>query len=859
MTLPRLSTLGALKEGDLYIERPADHDLLAALERGEYAYVLSSRQTGKTSLMARTLRKLRYKGCRCAKVDLGGLGTGADPAAWYLGLAVEIAEQIGCPDSFAIDCFARAERRTPIQRFTRFLRELLAESPEPLVVFLDEIENFLKLPMRVTDDFLTAVRSLYNDRDREPSYRRLSFCLMGVCTPNELIRDERRTPFNVCRGIDLEDFNWEAIRAGFLPLLSEMHVDAETALRRIYEWSSGHPYLTHRLVEETYARCLDGSVLAPDLVDALVRELFLNKLSGEQENFLEAERRLCLGPAHRIHRRLVLYRSVLQGQGVAARGSDLVHLELRLTGLIREVRLPDAEPYLAIRNRIFASVFDQAWSPKIDPSKIDPSLWMTEQIERWTELGRKDAFVLRGEELFEARRWADAQNTLEPACREFLEASRRVDDRERALRMNSLLFMTLWASSASFLLLPLLLDYWQQRAYPGLSFIGSLYAIPFLLALPAGILTDRYQMRSSQVIVVGLGLRLLGAGILATDLYFQKFAVAAAAVLLMVIGQILLRPQAAVLLGLLYPRNDRRADSAFITFYLFVNIGALLGPLLGAAMFKQYGWIGAMGTMIGELAVALYGFAVSYSAFSKLSFPSRDESIEPPVSRRRRLQATILLFGTLLVFWSAFYGLGSPLRDALTAMRPLSFLAKNLETGSLLAQGISSEAITPLFVLILTPVLIGLLYILRRLKREPSLAMKLGVGASVMAALLIVLSQTPSIAQTGLLGLYFVLTISELLVVPASMSATSALSSARSMFSMMSANYLTAGAGALLADALLHPAPDEFALLAAMAGSVGVIWLLFRRDWGTIERGQSPSVVFSASASAVPEEEAARP
>src|SRR5262249_42336377 len=160
----------------------------------------------------------------------------------------------------------------------------------------------------------------------------------------------------------------------------------------------------------------------------------------------------------------------------------------------------------------------------------------------------------------------------------------------------------------------------------------------------AGVLTDRYRMSSAQVILVSLSLRLLGTCILAADLYFQKLLVAIAGIALIVIGQVLFRPQAAVLLGLLYPRPDRRADSGFIIFYLFVNGGALLGPLLGAAMFKQYGWMGAVGTLLLSHTIALYGFATSYAAFSKLSFPSREESSEAPVSHSRRWQAAGLLW-----------------------------------------------------------------------------------------------------------------------------------------------------------------------------------------------------------------------
>lgn len=54
--------LGALKETDNYIERPADADLLRSLQAGEPAYVLAARQTGKTYLLRRTQSKLMAQG-----------------------------------------------------------------------------------------------------------------------------------------------------------------------------------------------------------------------------------------------------------------------------------------------------------------------------------------------------------------------------------------------------------------------------------------------------------------------------------------------------------------------------------------------------------------------------------------------------------------------------------------------------------------------------------------------------------------------------------------------------------------------------------------------------------------------------
>jgi hypothetical protein len=57
-----------------YVERQADRDLFLALSRGEFCYILTSRQMGKSSLMARTASRLRAQGCYVALLDLTVLG-----------------------------------------------------------------------------------------------------------------------------------------------------------------------------------------------------------------------------------------------------------------------------------------------------------------------------------------------------------------------------------------------------------------------------------------------------------------------------------------------------------------------------------------------------------------------------------------------------------------------------------------------------------------------------------------------------------------------------------------------------------------------------------------------------------------
>src|SRR5262249_42769017 len=57
-----------------YVERQADADLYDGLRQGEFCYILTSRQMGKSSLMARTAARLRAEGVAVAVLDLAAIG-----------------------------------------------------------------------------------------------------------------------------------------------------------------------------------------------------------------------------------------------------------------------------------------------------------------------------------------------------------------------------------------------------------------------------------------------------------------------------------------------------------------------------------------------------------------------------------------------------------------------------------------------------------------------------------------------------------------------------------------------------------------------------------------------------------------
>src|SRR4051794_30802211 len=76
-----------------YVKRPADDELYGKIRASEYCYILTTRQIGKTSLRARTSRRLRRTGTLTPVVILSILGTSkSTPTAdqWYYGFAVAV-------------------------------------------------------------------------------------------------------------------------------------------------------------------------------------------------------------------------------------------------------------------------------------------------------------------------------------------------------------------------------------------------------------------------------------------------------------------------------------------------------------------------------------------------------------------------------------------------------------------------------------------------------------------------------------------------------------------------------------------------------------------------------------------------
>ncbi|MCC2669725.1 MAG: High-affnity carbon uptake protein Hat/HatR, partial [Armatimonadetes bacterium] len=344
-----------------YVERSADSELFAALRHGEFCYVLTSRQMGKSSLMVRAAGRMRGLGTRVALLDVTSLGQMVTPEQWYLGMLLRLGSQLGCSERLRAHWDTLPELG-PVQRWFAAVERVLLQSPvepEPaaLVLFIDEIDAVRSLPFS-TDEFFAAIRGCYNRRAEEPALRHLTFCLLGVASPAELIRDPHTTPFNIGRRIELQDFTPEEaapLARGLAPGAPEQGSTQSELLARVLYWTGGHPYLTQRLCR-ALVEAADQSGSPVAWVDRVCGALFLTAGARQRDDNLLHLRERLLRSHGDLTARLELLRQSLRGVRFRDAEDDPVVEVLRISGV---VRLDGA--VLRIRNRIYERCFDRAW------------------------------------------------------------------------------------------------------------------------------------------------------------------------------------------------------------------------------------------------------------------------------------------------------------------------------------------------------------------------------------------------------------------------------------------------------------------------------------------------------------------
>jgi len=403
---------GVVAEGTYYVEREADGTLFERLREGRLCVVLAPRQIGKSSLRDRTQRRLTEAGITAVHVDVS-IYTSTDAKVtehWFYGGVIrEIVRNLGWDESRVL---ADRSDRPPAGWWNEFVAHELPERAEkPTVIFLDEIDSVRRLAFE-PDAFFTSIRLAMNQAP-------ITFCLLGTMTPWEILRNPKAPPFNAGVQIRLEDFTKDEAKA-LLPGLGPLG-DAEAILDEVLAWTSGHPYLTQRVCAALVA---DGSTNVAAIVDRALLQQHGDPLFAYTETAFDL---YAGGPAGL--QLVELYGRLLRDERIAPDASSREQLELRVTGMAAE-RDQGGTRIIAVRNRIYARHFDEAWLKRRRMHRF-----LAAAVTHWRESKRNRGF-LGGGDLEDVVQWATSQASVSGEELGFLVASQEVAQQDRLRQLS---------------------------------------------------------------------------------------------------------------------------------------------------------------------------------------------------------------------------------------------------------------------------------------------------------------------------------------------------------------------------------------------------------------------------------------
>lgn len=364
---------GTLEDDQTYVERKADQDLYnfsQIIHRGKrVCFVLAPRQMGKSSLMNRTVNRLRQENIACVMVNLHGLGKVNQEEDFWFTLLYRICVTRPNSETLAsqlLEFWENHKRLLPSEVFTLFLVNVILSNltESKLVIFLDEVQSLIRWNLQ--DTFIRYIRAI-SDNVENPALNKLSFVLLGVAKPSEFTQDSDAN-LNIGTKTELDYLSGDCLplQQGFKPITSE----PKQLIDRILYWTGGQPFLTQfacQLLIENLRPPLSNN---PDLdVDSIINKYWLRqwKDNDPQYHFQGIENLFLKINSEQISKKiqvLTLYEKILNQDQIKFKPNDENQADLLMSGLVIK-SYQEKVAQLKIANPIYQQIFNYEWIDEI--------------------------------------------------------------------------------------------------------------------------------------------------------------------------------------------------------------------------------------------------------------------------------------------------------------------------------------------------------------------------------------------------------------------------------------------------------------------------------------------------------------
>ncbi|MCL6730200.1 peptide MFS transporter [Sphingomonas hankyongi] len=362
----------------------------------------------------------------------------------------------------------------------------------------------------------------------------------------------------------------------------------------------------------------------------------------------------------------------------------------------------------------------------------------------------------------------------------------------------TILFLTnMWEQFSYFGMRALLVYYMTTMMLFGQEKASSIYgfytAFAYFTPIIGGTIADRW-LGKRRAVIIGAAVMAAGHFMMAFESAFY-FALATIA-----LGNGLFLPTLPSQINDLYKAGDPRRPWAYNVYYVGVNVGAFLAPLVCGYLGETYGWhygFGAAGVgMLSGLLIYLYG---------QRYLPGDQSATEPaapavPGSHRGR-DTFLLLLGigiAVTIFRGAYEQIGNTF--ALWMRDDVNRVIGGVEIGASMF-----FSLNPLLVMVMTPPLLAMWKSQAERGRELSVMQKMATGALIVAASYLLVAAAEAVSGGGrahwlwLLSYFVLFTLGELYILPNGLGIFARLAPPKLGASTVAAWYLAIFAGSLAA------------------------------------------------------------